>query len=416
MQTKKARELRALPNERQRVSNYKDDRQTASNAPAPEQRVIYKPRERRINLVNMDYTLLISMTLLVLIGLIMVYSASYYVAATSVRFGHNMFGPIRSQAMAALAGFAGLIIMSNFNYSKHLRKFTVPAYIAALVLLILTILIGEEVNGARRWINLPVVGRFQPSELAKIALAMLMAHWIASNRKMADTYKGIAILGVFIGIFVLLIGRGTNNMSSAIIIAIIGFGTIFIASSKTVPFVIAGISAAAGLAIILATGIGFRAGRFAAWLDPFSDPTDTGFQIIQSLFAIGSGGMFGLGLGQSRQKLGFIPEAHNDIIFSVISEELGFVGAALVLFLFAIYIWRAIKIALNATDLYGCLLAAGIALMVGSQTLINIAVVTNSMPNTGVPLPFISHGGTSLLVLMTATGVLLNISRYQSKA
>ena len=374
---KRERRLRAMPNERQRVANYTDDRRDLPPEPEPKQKMSYRPKVNRINLVNMDYTLLISMGLLVLIGLIMVYSASYYVAATSIRFGHDMFGPVRSQAMAALAGFAGLIVMANFNYSKHLRKFTVPAYVASLVLLVLTLFIGVEVNGARRWINLPLIGQFQPSEMAKLALAMLMAHWIASNKKMADTYKGIAILGVFIGILILLIGIGTNNMSSAIIIAIVGFGTIFVASSKTVPFVIAGASAAVGLGIVLATGVGFRAGRFAAWLDPFADPTDAGFQIVQSLFAIGSGGMFGLGLGQSRQKLGFIPEAHNDIIFSVISEELGFVGATLVLFLFAVYLWRAIKIALNAKDLYGCLLATGIALMVGSQTLINIAVVTN---------------------------------------
>jgi len=364
----------------------------------------------------MDYTLLISMTLLVLIGIIMVYSASYYVAATSPRFGHDMFSLVRGQIIAAIIGFAGLIVMANFNYNKHLRKFTVLAYVASVALLILTVLIGDEAGGATRWITLPVVGRFQPSEVAKIALAMFVSHFIAVNKKMADTYKGIAILGIFIGILAAIIGVGTNNMSSAIIITIVGFGIIFVASSKTMPFVIAGGAGAAALTVILATGVGFRAGRFAAWLDPFADPTDTGFQIVQSLFAIGSGGMFGLGLGQSRQKLGFIPEAHNDIIFSVISEELGFVGAALVLFLFGIYLWRAIKIALNAKDLYGCLLATGIALMVGSQALINIAVVTNSIPNTGVPLPFISHGGTSLLVLMTATGILLNISRYQSKS
>ena len=418
MQPLRDRPLRAMHNSdsRQKIVRRIDER-PMKQEPEVREKIEYRPKIQRVSLVNMDYTLLISMTLLVLIGLIMVYSASYYVAATSARFQHNMFGPIRSQVIAAVAGFAGLIAMANFNYSKHLRKFAVIAYIVALVLLVLTVLFGEEVNGARRWIYIPVIGRFQPSEVAKIALAMFVAHFIAINKKMADTYKGMAILAVFIGIMVAIVGFGTNNMSSAIILAIVGFGIIFVASSKTWPFILAGSGAAAGLTIILATGgAGFRAGRFAAWLDPFADPTDAGFQIIQSLFAIGSGGMFGLGLGQSRQKLGFIPEAHNDIIFSVISEELGFIGASLVLFLFGIYIWRAVKIALNAKDLYGCLLATGIALIVGSQALINIAVVTNTIPNTGVPLPFISHGGTSLLVLMSATGILLNISRYQSKA
>ena len=419
-QQPRERRLRALPEPEHRPRSgqrrlYGMPEKTIAPEPELRSKASDRPGIQRVNLVNMDYTLLITTMLLVLIGLVMVYSASYYVAATSPRFQHDMFGPIRSQIIAALTGLAGLIVMANFNYSNRLRRFTIVAYAAALLLLIYTVFFGDEAGGATRWVTLPVVGRFQPSELAKLALVMLIAHFISANKKMADTYKGIAILGVFIGIFAAIIGFGTNNMSSAIIVAIIGFGIIFIASSKTIPFILAGAGGAIGLGVILATGVGFRAGRFAAWLDPFADPTDTGFQIVQSLFAIGSGGMFGLGLGQSRQKLGFIPEAHNDIIFSVICEELGFVGASLVLFLFGVYLWRAIKIALGAKDLYGCLLATGIALMVGSQALINIAVVTNSIPNTGVPLPFISHGGTSLLVLMTATGILLNISRYQNK-
>ena len=416
MRQNRDRPLRVMPNPG--ISANYGTRTRQEQLP-PEQKIRtvsdIKPNIRRIALVNMDYTLLISMILLVLIGIVMVYSASYYVAGTSARFGHDMFRPVRSQIMAAIMGFGALIIMTNFSYHKHLRKLSFLAYIAAVVLLILTVLIGEDAGGARRWINLPVIGRFQPSEVAKLSLIMLMAHMIAAKRKMADNLVGIGILSIFIGVLTVIVGIGTNNMSSAIIIIVIGFGTIFIASSRIWLFVAGGAVGVAGLIALLATGAGFRAGRFAAWLDPFADPTGSGFQIIQSLFAIGSGGMFGLGLGQSRQKLGFIPEAHNDIIFSVIAEELGFVGAALVLFLFGVYLWRAIKIALNAKDLYGCLLATGIALMIGSQALINIAVVTNSIPNTGVPLPFISHGGTSLLVLMTATGILLNISRYQSK-
>jgi len=377
----------------------------------------FRPTVYKVSLVNMDYTLLITMSLLVLIGLIMVYSASYYVAATSARFGNDMFGPLRSQAVAAIAGLAGMIVMANINYSTHLRKFAVIGYIAAIALLIITVMFGEEVNGARRWINLSFI-RFQTSEVTKIALAMFIAHCIAANKKMADTYKGIAILGVFIGIMVAIVGHrwGTNNMSSAIILVIIGGGIIFVASEKTWAFIGAGIAGVVGLTAVLAFGVGFRANRFAMWFDPFADPSDAGLQTVQSLFAIGSGGMFGLGLGQSRQKLGFIPEVHNDVIFSVISEELGFIGASLVLFLFGVYVWRAIKIAINAKDMYGCLLATGIALMVAAPAIINIAVVTNTIPNTGVPLPFISHGGTSLLVLMAATGVLLNISRYQTKS
>jgi len=367
-----------------------------------------------VDVVNMDYTLLITAILLTLFGIVMVYSSSYYTASTSAAFGYDMFGPVRSQIMAAIVGFAAMLLISSLSYSNVLRMFTIPAYVGAIVLLILTAKYGVEVNGARRWIILPIIGRFQPSEVAKIAIIMAMAHIIDYKKSMADNWVGIAKLGALIGILAAVIGKGTNNWSSAILICIIGFGTIFVASAKTWPFVAAGTAAASGLALFLALGgDAVRSGRFSAWLDPFSDPTDKGFQIVQSLFAIGSGGMFGLGLGQSRQKLGFIPEAHNDIIFSVICEELGFIGAILVLFLFGVYLWRAIKIALNAKDLYGCLLATGIALMVGSQALINIAVVTNSMPNTGVPLPFISHGGTSLDVMLFCTGILLNISRFQ---
>jgi len=416
MQPLRGKPLRVMPDPEPTGRTLRQtDRGSASEDRVSERsKASYRAGVQRISLVNMDYTLLISMTLLVLIGLIMVYSASYYVAATSARFGYDMFGPLRSQAVAAIAGLAALIVMANFNYSTHLRKFAVIGYIAAIALLIITVLFGEEVNGARRWINLSFI-RFQTSEVAKIALAMFIAHCIAANKKLADTYKGIAILSIFIGIIVAIVGVGTNNMSSAIITIIIGFGMIFVASAKTWAFIGAGVAGVIGLVAVLAFGVGFRANRFAMWFDPFADPSDAGMQTVQSLFAIGSGGMFGLGLGQSRQKLGFIPEVHNDVIFSVISEELGFIGASLVLFLFGIYVWRAIKIALNARDLFGCLLAAGIALMVGSQAIINIAVVTNTIPNTGVPLPFISHGGTSLLVLMAATGILLNISRYQIK-
>jgi len=367
-----------------------------------------------IALVNMDYTLLVTSILLTLFGIVMVYSSSYYMASTSAAFGYDMFGPVRSQIMAAIVGVAAMLLISSLSYSKVLRLFTFPAYVGAIVLLILTVMFGEVVNGAKRWIDLPVIGRFQPSEVAKIAIIMVMAHLIAYRKNLADNISGIIKLSVLIGIIAAIIGKGTNNWSSAIIICIIGFGIIFVASAKTWPFIAAAGAAAAGLVAVLATGGGgVRSGRFSAWLDPFSDPTAKGFQIVQSLYAIGSGGMFGLGLGQSRQKLGFLPEAHNDIIFSIVCEELGFIGAMLVLFLFGVYLWRAIKIALNAKDMYGCLLATGIALMVGSQTLINIAVVTNSMPNTGVPLPFISHGGTSLDVMLFCTGILLNISRYQ---
>ena len=213
-------------------------------------------------------------------------------------------------------------------------------------------------------------------------------------------------------VFLTVILIALANLSTAIIVSLIGFGIIFIASPYTAVFFISGLIGASGLVFYMSRAKDFRGGRFSAWLDPFSDPSATGYQIVQSLYAVASGVIFGLGLGQSRQKLGFLPEAHNDIIFSIICEELGFFGAMIVLILFAILIWRGIKIAVNATDLFGTLVASGIVIMIASQVIINVAVVTNSIPNTGVPLPFISYGGTSVAIMMMLIGILLNISRY----
>ncbi len=190
---------------------------------------------------------------------------------------------------------------------------------------------------------------------------------------------------------------------------------IFVASPRIIYFVVAAFVGASGIVAMLLGGKSFRMGRIEAWKDPFSDPMNKGYQTIQSLYAIASGGLFGLGLGQSRQKLGYIPEGHNDIIFAIICEELGLFGAVLLITLFIILIWRGVKIAMNATDLFGCLIVSGIIVMIAIQVILNIAVVTNTIPNTGVPLPFISYGGTSLLFMMTSVGIVLNISRYSKE-
>ena len=366
-----------------------------------------------IEVRNIDYTILITVILLVLIGIVMVFSSSYYVASTSSKFGNNMYSLVRSQSFAAIIGVAAMLFMSNINY-RYLKRFGILFYIVSIILLIITSLFGKESGGARRWLPLPIPGltQFQPSELAKISIILFVAQIISTYKNSASSLKGLAFLGGTIGICAGIIAVGTSNLSTAIIITIIGAGMIFIASPYTAIFVIVAVLGVVALVILLATGTGYRSKRFTAWLDPFSDPTDKGFQTIQSLYAIASGGIFGLGLTQSRQKLGFIPEAHNDIIFSIICEELGLVGAGLVLFLFGVLLWRILKTAINAPDLYGSLVAAGVGLMIGSQVLVNIAVVTNSIPNTGVPLPFISHGGTSIAILLFSVGIVLNISRY----
>lgn len=372
-----------------------------------------KAKNDKIYVGNFDYTILFTVILLVMFGIIMIFSASSYVASTRSEYGYDMFLFLKKQTFAVILGFFVMFFMANFNY-RNLQKFSLLLYLLANGLLIFVFLFGVVKKGAKRWINLPLVGSFQPSELAKVAIILFISYIIANNKNILKTMSGHIFCGFFLGITVVLIA--VANLSTAIIVTLIGCGIIFIASPYTAVFVTLGLCGSGALVSYIAFfSKGFRGARFAAWLDPFSDPINTGYQIIQSLYAVASGGMFGLGLGQSRQKLGFIPEAHNDIIFSIICEELGFFGATIILLLFAILIWRGIKVAINATDLFGTLVATGIVVMIASQVIINIAVVTNSIPNTGVPLPFISYGGTSVAIVMMLMGILLNISKYSKE-
>ena len=366
--------------------------------------------EKKIYVSNFDYSILFTVILLVLFGIIMIFSASSYVAATRSEYKHDMFLFLKKQTFAVSLGFVLMMFMANFNYRK-LKKFAFGLYLLANFLLLFVFAFGVVTKGARRWIYLPVIGSFQPSELAKVAIILFISCLIANNKNILKDFSGHVFCAFFVFITVILIALA--NLSTAIIVTLIGCGIIFIASPYTAIFFIMALCGAGGLVSYMAFfSKGFRGARFAAWLDPFSNPSETGYQIIQSLYAVASGGIFGLGLGQSRQKLGFLPEAHNDIIFSIVCEELGFFGAAMILILFAILIWRGIKIAINATDLFGTLVASGIVIMIASQVIINVAVVTNSIPNTGVPLPFISYGGTSVAIMMMLIGILLNISRY----
>ncbi|MCL1935858.1 MAG: putative lipid II flippase FtsW [Defluviitaleaceae bacterium] len=382
--------------ERLRQSNYSTHKSSEKNE-----------NVKKIYVVGIDTTLYISVFLLILIGIVMVFSASYYVAVTHYNLGPLHF--VKSQAMSAALGFIAMTILSKMNY-MYLKGIVNIFYFTIFILLIVVLFIGDETGGATRWIS--IFGfRFQPSEPAKLAVILMVSKIIATHKNILNTILGTA----FVAFFVALIGGlvAIENMSTSIIIFVVGFGIIFIASPYTRIFIVAGVVAVTALtSYLLFFATGFRAGRMAAWRDPFSDPTGVGFQTIQSLYAIGSGGIFGVGIGQSRQKLGFIPEAHNDIIFSVIVEELGILGGSLILFLFGIFLWRALKIAINATDMFGSLVATGISIMIGSQAIINVGVVTNTIPNTGVPLPFISFGGTSLLIVMASVGFLLSISKY----
>lgn len=356
---------------------------------------------------NYDYTVFFSVSILVLFGLVMIFSASFYRA--NLLHG-NMYFFVMRQGLFALIGFSGLMFMSSFNY-RYLKNFAWLIYGIAVVGLIAVLLWGETINGARRWITVPIFGSFQPSELAKLGVTLVLARMISAEPSMFKSLYGFIRCGIVVAIPVVLIGIG-RNLSTMLIIISMASAIIFIASPYFWRYIVAAIGGAAGLVFYLVNAEGFRAARIHAWLDPFSDPLGVGFQTIQALFAVASGGLFGLGLGRGRQKLGYIPEAFNDIIFAVIAEELGFIGVTFLLFLFSILISRGIKIAMNATELFGSLVATGIIVQIAVQTIMNVAVVTNSIPNTGVPLPFISYGGTALVVALGSMGILLNISRY----
>ena len=368
---------------------------------------------------TMDHTVYLVSVILVLFGIMMVFSASYVVTGRSARHGFDTFYYLRRHGGIAVLGFAAMNFMAHFNY-RFLKRLSMPLYLISLVLLLFTALFGPEIGGARRWIEFFGI-QFQPSEIAKVALIMVLARVISGRRDILDKWPGFLLCTGIVGVMAVFVGIG--NLSTAIIIAIIGGGMIFMASRHVLRFVMAGLAGVSGMLGYLyvmayhshilpeAMGGQFRGGRFLAWRDPFSDMEGFGFQIVQSLYAIASGGLFGLGIGQSRQKT-FLPEVHNDVIFSVIAEELGFVGAGIILLLFSILIWRGLRIAMNATETFGALIAVGIVLMIASQVIINVAVVTNSIPNTGIPMPFISYGGTALVVTMGCMGILLNISRH----
>ncbi len=272
-------------------------------------------------------------------------------------------------------------------------------------------------GGAKRWISLGFIS-FQPSEVAKIGLIIFYASLLTQNKgRIREMWKGFFYpIAWLLPIIAILIGV-QNHLSATILITAIIAVMMLMAGSRLkyfLTFGVAGVTAGLGALFAYAkmTNKGmFRITRLITFLDPFAYVQDEGWQVVQSLYAIGSGGLFGVGLGNSTQKYLYIPEAHNDFIFSIIAEELGFLGCVFVIALFAIFIWRGILIAIKAPDMFGSLLAAGITTMVGLQAIINIAVVTSSMPNTGMPLPFFSYGGTSLLILMASVGILLNISR-----
>ena len=328
------------------------------------------------------------------------YSTSAYNGR--VKF-HDSFYYLKKQAFATLLGFGMMFLTAKIDY--HIwRPLALPGYLLALALSTAVLFVGEEINGSKRWLSLGPLS-FQPSEYAKVALILYLACIVVQNVKKIDRIGTLVRIMLLVLPIVGLVG--SNNLSTAIIILGIAVILIFIASPRYGQFIWMGAAGAGFLGIFLALE-SYRLERIAIWRHP--ELYEKGYQTLQGLYAIGSGGLFGVGLGKSIQKLGFVPEAQNDMIFSIICEELGLVGASTIIILFLILIWRFFVIATKAKDLFGALIASGAMAHMMIQVILNIAVVTNSIPNTGITLPFISYGGTSVMFLLIEMGLVLSVS------
>ncbi len=356
-----------------------------------------------------DFWIFYAVLILLAIGTIMVFSSSYYYAQYNIREDPYHF--FRKQLIMLVFGFGAMLFTMNFDYRK-LGKLSPIFLTATLVLLVLVLIpgIGTVRNGARRWIELGALD-FQPSEAAKLSVILFFSYSLSKNKeRLQYFFKGLLPYLMLLGIVALLLILEPHN-SVTIIIGSIVMVLLFCAGAKISHFMAMIIPSATAMAAVLIFSTHGRK-RIESFIDPFKDPQGQGFQAIQSLYAIGSGGLFGKGLGRSMQKLLYIPEPYNDFILAVLAEELGFIGVFAVLLLFLVLIWRGIKVAMSAPDLFGSLTAIGITTLIAIQVIINVAVVTSSMPVTGMPLPFFSYGGTSLVFLMAGIGILLNISRY----
>ncbi len=357
---------------------------------------------------KLDITFLSFVLILLTVGLVMLYSSSY---AYSYSHYGNSYKFISRQAMFAVVGVAVMLVVSRIDY-HFWRKFAWILYAVSTAMLALLLVLPPMVEGkdVKRWI---VVGpiNFQPSEIAKFAVILLFSSLIAANYKQMKSFKFIAFLLVLLGLQCGLVVI-EPHLSATVLIFAIGI-VLLIVGGLPKRYILGGVGAGVGLGVLaVVTGvIGYGSDRIKYWRDPWADAMGKGFQTIQSLLAIGSGGILGRGIGQSRQKYLWLPEPHNDFIFAIVCEELGLIGALVIILLFCLLVWRGFTIAMRAKDKFGSLLALGLTFQVGLQAMLNIWVVTNTIPNTGISLPFFSYGGTSLLILLAEMGIVLSISR-----
>ena len=342
------------------------------------------------------------------IGVVMVYSASAIVAADRFR---DPYFFLKKQLFWAVLGAGCLWLMLRLDY-RRLERWVLPLLVAALALLVLVLIppIGQAINGTRRWIRLGPVS-FQPAELAKLALVVYLAAFLARRREALENFRRDLLPPLVVAGVLAALVFAQPDLGNCLTLLVLTFALLFLAGGRVrhLGLVLAPALPLVAIAVWMAP---YRLRRITAFLDPWSDPRGSGFQIIQSWLALGNGGLVGRGIGASTQKLFYLPEPHTDFIFAILGEELGFVGALVVVALFVVLVWRGLRIGLRAPEPFGAYLALGITVLIATQTLVNLGVVTGLLPTKGLPLPFVSFGGSALLVTMLSTGVLLNISQY----
>ena len=382
--------------------------------------ITQKPTKKKVGLLQrllrslyqpgkMDMTFFGLVMLLLVVGLICLFSSSYAYALQNYGSSYHFIG---KQIKFAVAGVVIMLLVSRINYHFY-RKFAWIVYIASVIMLAVVLMLPPLQEGFdyKRWL---VIGSFsfQPSEVAKFAIVLLFSHLICDNMKHMKRFRfGIMAFGFLLALVCALVVVETH-LSATLLIFAIGASLMVVGGIK-LRYVFGGLGAgvALGAGAILTGVVDYGSSRIQSWIDPWSDPTGAGWQTIQSLLAIGSGGVFGAGLGGSKQKYLWVPEPHNDFIFAIVCEELGFVGALAIIILFGLLIWRGFTLATRAKDKFGALMTFGLTIQVGIQAALNIMVVTNTIPNTGISLPFFSYGGTALIMLMAQMGIILAISR-----
>lgn len=359
-----------------------------------------------------DFAILFTVLILVCFGMIMVFSSS---SVRAYYFYNDSFYFFKRQLLWSLLGFVAMVFFMNYDYWKIKKHEKLIVFIMFLLLVLVLIPgIGKKVNEARRWIGIGAL-TLQPSEVAKLGMIIYLSCGLErKGDKVQSFFKGLLPFLLVMGAVCALILK-EPHLSATVLIGMTTLVMLFVGGAKMAHMIGLG-AAGSALAVMLALSKPYRLKRILSFIDPWKNPSEEGYHIIQSLYALGSGGLIGVGIGQSRQKFFYLPEPQTDFIFSVIGEELGFIGAAFVIIAFMFFIWRGYRTAMAAPDMFGKLLATGITTLIALQFLINVAVVTASVPVTGMPLPFISYGGSSLMITMCQIGILLNISRYAEVA